>query len=317
LTFHFGQPLNIHSILKLVLNTNLLGFFLCFLILSTLLSYHAFSEKAHAPDNKRNCNCVVFRLDDIPYDAPIYDKSRIGIDLAVMNVFIEKNQPLSLALVMHYIDRDPILLKKIKDEYNKGLFELALHGWNHADYSNLSETQQQDLLGKANKKMQNLFGKPSSIFIPPYTEFNNYTIDAMKKLGINLFSSVVGEDNYTYFLQNQTRMPDSIYHLPQMATFEKWQGPIPIRIPINDILKNVETNVAKYGYAIITLHPQSFVKFKEGLQTDKNATAEFRKVQTGPQVVDEHQINNLKTLLDSIQAKNLRITSFSKLVGAH
>jgi peptidoglycan/xylan/chitin deacetylase (PgdA/CDA1 family) len=260
---------------------------------------------------------VVFRLDDIPYDLPIYDKSRINIDLAVMNVFIERNQPLSLALVMHFIDRNPILLKNIKEGYNKGLFELALHGWNHVDYSNLSEVQQQDSLSKANKKMQKLFGEPSNIFIAPYTLFNDSTLTAMKKLGISIFSSEVGTDNYTYFLQNQTRKHGEIYHLPQMASFETWKGQIPVRIPLEHILKDVDTNVAKYGYAIITLHPQSFVKYKEGLENDQNATSEFRKVQKGVQVVDEHQIDNLRTLIQSIIDRNLRITGFSKLVENH
>jgi len=258
---------------------------------------------------------VVFRLDDVPYDRPIYDESRINIDLAVMNVFIERNQPLSLALVMHFIDRNPVLLKNIKDGYNKGLFELALHGWDHADYSNLTEREQEHSLSKANKKMQQLFGKPSSIFIPPYTLFNHSTLPAMKKLGISIFSSEVGTDNYTYFLQNQTRKHDHIYHLPQMASFETWKDEIPVRIPIKQILKDVDTNIAKYGYAIITLHPQSFVKFKEGLQNDQNASSEFRKVQRGVQVLDEHQIDNLQALIESILAKNLRITSFSNLVG--
>jgi hypothetical protein len=100
-----------------------------------------------------------------------------------------------------------------------------------------------------------------------------------------------------------------------MVSFETWKDAIPVRIPIKQILKDVDSNIAKYGYAIITLHPQSFVKFKEGLHNDQNASSEFRKVQRGMQVLDQHQIDNLQVLIESILAKNLRITSFSKLVG--
>ena len=301
--------------MNLLLTRKLLGFSICFLLLLTLLTYPTFPEKGYARDNNRHCNCVVFRLDDIPYDLPIYDESRINIDLAIMNVFIERDQPLSLGLVMHFIDRNPILLKNIMDGNNKGIFELALHGWDHVDYSKLSEVKQQHSLSKANKKMQQLFGKPSNIFISPYTLFNNSTLAAMKKLGISIFSSEVGTDNFTYFLQNQTTKHHQIYHLPQMASFETWKGQIPVRIPIKQILKDVDSNIAKYGYAIITLHPQSFVKFKEGLQNDQNATLEFSKIQRGVQVLDEQQIDNLQALIESILNKNLRITSFSKLVG--
>jgi hypothetical protein len=46
-----------------------------------------------------------------------------------------------------------------------------------------------DSLYKANMKMQNLFGKPSSVFIPPYNQFDNSTLDAMRQLGIKIISA--------------------------------------------------------------------------------------------------------------------------------
>lgn len=287
-----------------------------FLVLILFSSYHFF-QQGNAFKAIHSCNCVVFRLDDIPYDdAQVYDnESRINIDLAVMNVFITKNQSVSLGLVMHFIDLHSILLKNVLDGYSKGLFELALHGWDHVDYSNLSEIEQEASLRKANEKMVNLFGKPSTIFIPPYNLFNVTTLDAMKKLGITIISSSTQDDtDYDYFIPNKTSKQDQIYHMPQMTSFETFQGEIPIRIPVKKILKDIDYNIEKYGYAIIILHPQSFMKIKKGLQNDQNAFSEYREILKRTEVIDKHQIDRLEFLIQSILAKDIRITSFSKLL---
>ena len=60
---------------------------------------------------------------------------------------------------------------KVMEGYKKGSFELALHGWDHVDYNNLSENAQQESLSLANGKMTDIFGGPSQIFIPPYNSF--------------------------------------------------------------------------------------------------------------------------------------------------
>lgn len=289
------------------------------LLVINLFPYSYFPRDGYGFNTTQHCNCVVFRIDDIPYDDPgVYDEnSRINIDIAIMNVFASKNQDVSLALVMHLIDLHPILLKSIQDGHRKGLFELALHGWDHVDYSNLSGTIQEDSLLKANKKMENLFGKPSSIFIPPFYSYNNNTIDAMKRLGIRIISASHGSDiGYDeYSLLNKTKNTGLIYHLPQSAGFETFQGEIPVRTSIKQMLKDVESNIAKNGYAIITIHPQSFMKFKEGLENDEKAFSEYRKILKRTEALDKHQIDRLEDLIDKLLAKGVRITSFSKIAG--
>jgi peptidoglycan/xylan/chitin deacetylase (PgdA/CDA1 family) len=273
-------------------------------------------QEGNAYNVTNRCNCVVFRLDDIPYDDPsVYDESRINIDLEVMNVFVTKNQSVSLALVMHSIDAHPILIKNISDGRNRGLFELVLHGWDHVDYSKLSEQEQVDSLAKANKKMEYLFGGASTIFVPPYNLFSTTTLDAMKRLGLTIISSSIEDDkDFQFFSPNKTKNNGQIYHLPQSASFETFQGEIPVRTPINEILKDVDKNIAKYGYAIITIHPQSFMKFKKGLENDVNAFSEYRDILRKTEEIDKLQIEGLETLINSILAKNIQITSFSKIV---
>ena len=106
-----------------------------------------------------------------------------------MDLFISKNQSLSLGLIMHAVGNDSKITNKVREGYQKGLFELALHGWDHIDYTKLSEQKQRDTLQMANEKMRYLFGITSRIFMPPYDPFNNDTLKAMSQQGIQILSS--------------------------------------------------------------------------------------------------------------------------------
>jgi peptidoglycan/xylan/chitin deacetylase (PgdA/CDA1 family) len=256
------------------------------------------------------CNCVIFRLDDIPYDLATYDETRIDIDLAVMGVFHKKNQSLTLGLVLRYLELHPKLLEFILQGYRRGTFELALHGWDHEDYSKLSQVDQERYLLRAKTKFDQLFGNSSTIFIPPYNMFNRFTINAMKKLRIKIISSSVYSDYHLFFMVNQTKkvsQDNHICHLPEMVSFETFEGTKPIRIPLAQIVSDVEHCLSKYGYAIITLHPQSFAKFT-GTKSDDLSLKES--------TIDIDQINRLNSLIEKLLDSNIRITSFSKLVGS-
>ena len=90
-----------------------------------------------------------------------------------MDIFLSKNQSLSLGLIMNGTGEDLKIIDKVKEGYQKGLFELAIHGFDHINYSKLSEENQLVSLQNANKKMETIFGKPSKIFLPPFDQFNN------------------------------------------------------------------------------------------------------------------------------------------------
>src|SRR5919109_1501726 len=132
---------------------------------------------------------------------------------------------------MHILGNDSSMINKVRSGYQKGLYELALHGWDHVDYSKLSEQQQQYSLQEANEKMKYLFGSRSKIFIAPYDPFNNDTLEAMSRLGIPILSSmeyvedtfdqnrsifVPGGKSDNYHTGNQT-----IYHIPGTIPFRQ------------------------------------------------------------------------------------------------
>ncbi|HXS59301.1 MAG TPA: polysaccharide deacetylase family protein [Candidatus Sulfopaludibacter sp.] len=225
-----------------------------------------------------------------------------------MNLFLSKKESLTLGLIMHKIGNDSKIIDKIKSGYNKGLFELALHGWDHEDFSKLKEQEQQNLLQNANNKMEVLFGKKSEIFIPPYDPFNNDTIKAMNQIGIPIISSLNYEENNfdnksifnsKYNIQNEKIKINNILHIPGTIEFRTYINNSWHKEPLDNISNAITNNLNHYGYAVIVLHPQDFLKIdKKG-----NLSKEF----------DINSINDLSFLLDNLKAKKIPVVSFNKL----
>src|SRR5918912_3257540 len=128
------------------------------------------------------CNCVVFRMGDVQ---DYWIKSG---QLTPMDLFLSGNHSLTLGIIMGAIGNDSDIVNKVRDGSQRGLFELAIHGWNHTDYTKLSEEKQRSSLYDANRKMVELFGKASQIFIPPYDQFNSDTLTAMSQVDLNLIT---------------------------------------------------------------------------------------------------------------------------------
>jgi YVTN family beta-propeller protein len=262
------------------------------------------------------CNCVIFRFDDVQ-DHFVYPAQ-----LAVMDLFIMKNQSLSLGIIMNKIGDDPRVVEKIAEGDKKGLFELVLHGWDHDQndvYSKLTLAEQKQLLSKANAKMKVMFGSAVPVFIPPSNAFNEDTLAAMEDLGIQVLSSEVDVDKYSRYStienaanQQENGTKDSshefaVLHIPATTAFKSkdeiqetsgikdW-----VKIPVSRILNDVESDIAKYGYAVIMLHPQDFVKIEGG---------KFTKI---PDPVEMH---DLAFIMDRLSEKGIRTASFTELVG--
>ena len=126
---------------------------------------------------------------------------------------------------------------------------------------------------------------------------------------IKIISSSLYSDYHRYLVVNQTRERSQdfrIFHLPEMTSFEMFQGVKPIRIPIEKIISNVERYILKYGYAVITLHPQSFIKFTEG----KSPELSLKQCN-----LDMKQIYELDDLIKNILGRNMQIKSFSEVTG--
>ncbi|MBD0361060.1 MAG: DUF3380 domain-containing protein, partial [Nitrososphaeraceae archaeon] len=208
------------------------------------------------------------------------------------------------------VGNDPKILNKIRDGSSRGgLFELAINGWNHTDYTILSQKEQENSLNLSNQKMRMLFGNTSDIFMPPEGSFNTATINAMNTLDLKILNSpMYAEDNFnqgkSIFIADSkiaNKANEGVFHLPSTISFkdhlvDKW-----IKNSVENILSNITQNLEEYGYAVIALSPQDFMKVDaNGRLTD---------------TVNEDEVKDLSRLIDSILSRNIKITSFSKIAG--
>jgi peptidoglycan/xylan/chitin deacetylase (PgdA/CDA1 family) len=265
---------------------------------------NTFTNSSSTTMPSSSCHCVIFRL------SGIQDYFAHNAQLAIMDLFLKRNQSLSLGMIMNSIGNDTGVVEKIVEGRKKGIFELAINGWNYTDYSKLTEEEQKNSLSKANEKMQVLFGRLSNIFIPPYGTFENSTLKAMHQLGMKVLSSSVTLDKNQYFIADGNNSivaarkhngTNQIYHMPAMTSFNTYNNTAETtKVPIDKVIRDIGHSVSKYGYAVINLDPQFFLINKRGIiSADLN----------------EQEINNLSNLIEYLISKNIHITTFSKVTG--
>jgi peptidoglycan/xylan/chitin deacetylase (PgdA/CDA1 family) len=248
------------------------------------------------------CNCVVIRMDDVQ------DYWLNSVQVALMNLFESKNQSLSLGLIMHYVGNDSKIVNKVNQALSRGLFELDIRGWDHVNYTKMTENDQKNSLAKANLRMQHLFRTKSLVFIPPLDVFNNDTLKAMHALGLRIISSAQYEEksfnqNRSVFVSNNNlnkTKSTMIYHLPSTSFFKVFDKGKWVKTPLNDIMGNVTRNIKLYGYAVIVIHTQDFARYVNGVFINS---------------VDESQMVDLSRLIDSLTSEGIHIVPFHKVVG--
>ncbi|MDQ3851595.1 MAG: polysaccharide deacetylase family protein [Thermoproteota archaeon] len=229
--------------------------------------------------------------------------------LAAMNQFTTRNQSLTTGIIMDIIGNDSSIVNKVKQGIDSGLFELAVHGWNHTEYAKLSEEEQRNSMNDSNRKMRELFGNASDIFIPPLDSFNQDTIDAMEQVGmdiINANESSIDElqlrsDNESQALSSVAIQSKNISYIPSTIAFKDYYGGQYIQNSVEDIFNNVTQSISRSGYAVIVFHPQDFMKI------DANGTITNE--------LDENPMRELSRLIDLVLSNNIHIGSFSEIIG--
>ena len=249
--------------------------------------------------NNSTCNCVVFRFDDIQ------DRFLNKSQLAVMDLFLHKNQTLSLALISNHLGNDSSIINKVRSGYETGNLELDSHGWNHENFTKLDGRAQLELLREANQKIYELFGTRPVVFIPPSFDFDNSTLQAMTKTDMRIISSYTrfyDQRNESFLItslnNSDAGRSDKIVHLPSTLEYSFFENMKWIERPTSDVLDDIDRSISKYGYAVVNTHPQEFANLQDGNIINS---------------VNMTKINNLAHLLDSLASSKIKITDFYTL----
>jgi peptidoglycan/xylan/chitin deacetylase (PgdA/CDA1 family) len=243
-----------------------------------------------------NCNCVVFRMDDIQ------DYWISAGQLAVMDQFTSRNQSLTLGIIVDSIGEDTDIIDNVKGGVDSGLFELAVHGWNHEDYTTLSEEKQRNSLKESNTKMITLFGNTSEVFIPPFNAFNDDSVNAMSQVDMKILSAGTSSFNELQLRgSNNNNNELGIYYVPVTIFLKDHYGDEYIRNSIQSIFDNVTQSINAYGYAVIVIHPQDLmVADANGDPTD---------------TLNVKEVTYLSRLIDLILSSDIQLGSLSKIIA--
>ena len=236
-----------------------------------------------------NCNCVAFRLDDIQ------DYWLNNAQIEIMKIFDSRELPLTIGIIGNLIGEDPEIISYLKQEIPKNRLEIANHGWNHEHFKEFDEETQSLLIQQTNKKLGEMFDVKPTVFIPPFNEFNNGTINAMKKNNITHFSSSTELSTPPFPMTNS-----ELYHFPEAAHTGKLAPSSTLFVPINHklTLSQIQKSISDHGFAVVMMHPQEFSIMENGDHSNK---------------INWNHIRELELLLDRIQIQGLHIVTISKI----
>jgi len=192
---------------------------------------------------------VAIRIDDVQ------DYFLDEVQSEVLGVFLSSNVRVSLAVIPGCFGNDSRVVSVVREGVNRGLFEIAVHGWMHENFSRLSYEDQFELMSKSVERLKTIF--PSTeigTFVPPWNSINNDTLRAAEKVGFRIVSSTL--ENNPYFRESDLK------HLPENVETaflkdEKW-----VKNSVEDIREQTQNSVSKYGYAVLLVHPQQFAKYE-------------------------------------------------------
>jgi hypothetical protein len=276
---------------------------------ATILGSISTPSYAYSP-----CSCVIFVMDDVN------DSTYRKVQIATMDYFLDRNLPFTAGIIVRELANSSNLdvFHKLEEGVDRGLFEIAIHGYRHVNHAALTKEEQLNDVSFAKGKLEYLFGKRADIFIPPGSEFNLHTIEAMADLNITLFSSSQrSEQTISNPYKSQTllvvtnnsklqvsKISDEkplVYHAPFSVSF-LWlqrQGLFGEEL-LEESLRLIDESIATYGFAQVRLHPPDFaqVNATSGKSIDELDTIRFQ---------------DLTQLIDSLERRNIKIASFSDI----
>ena len=213
--------------------------FLILLVLSINIPTHSALDKG-----------VAFRMDDVQ------DTFLKTEQLTILNLFLDEEIPLTIGVITGYFGDDFELVNALKESYDAGLLEFAVHGFGNENLTQLNYDEQKNLISNGLNALRAVFEDLELVtFIPPMQEFNQDTILACIEYGLKILSSDLTRDLPPW--------DTSIRHLPQTVDSASYYDERFHEVDPNVTVTNIQSSIDTYGYAIVTLHPQQFAVFDE------------------------------------------------------
>ncbi len=237
-----------------------------------------------------SCNCVAFRFDDVQ------DYWLNDVQIAYVNTFVEKNIPLTVGIIADSFGNDQKITNAIKDATSKNKLEIASQGVGNAPFTDFSKQEQDNLLKQSIVEILNSVGVRPQIFVPPQNKYNDETKQVLiENKFTHISSNILLGESPPFPLKGET-----LYKFPETATTGKYslEQNLFIGLPSNDTYSDTINSLKKYGFAVITSHPQEFAIIQNGTYTNQ---------------INKEQINELGSLIQKLQSDGIKIVSIGKI----
>ena len=206
------------------------------------------SSQALFPVGER---AVVIRIDDVQdYGEPsLYARP----EKALLQYHIDHGIPAMLSVIPTRFGLDPQLVDQAKEGLTQEIFTIAIHGWHHASFANLSRSAQVSEIQYGKNKLDQILDANVLAFVPPFNEFNQDTIYAVKTDGLTLISSSV-------YAGDIPRKEDGIAYLPQtVTTATVVQNDTWALSSFESVTQEIRNSWDLYGVAVIVVHPRQLI----------------------------------------------------------
>ncbi|SHO47539.1 conserved exported hypothetical protein [Nitrosotalea sinensis] len=261
---------------------------------------HTPSPTSTSQKSKTDCNCIVFRLDNIQ------DYWLDDVQIKIIDSFVSKDIGITAGIIGNTFGNDTKIISYLKSETNTGNIDAAINGWNFEDFTTLTKNQQTDLLRESRSKISHIIGISPIVFIPPYGKANNDTLYAM------------GDNNVTVISGSELQIPQDLAGkissyptsvFPNIVTQNNNQS------TVNDkMLSSIDNSIQTNGYAIISLNFQDYAMTNGTIKID---TPDMEKIQNLEKIIDEirnrgYQISTIKKLSSLSENQNSTVSSIYK-----
>jgi len=201
-----------------------------------------------------SCECISFRLDDVQ------DYWLVDTQIQLINLFEEKNLPLSVGVIGGLIGLDERITSILEKNIQSNNIEIINHSWNNDPLTTVDDNTKEKYIVDTNNRIYEVFGVTPTSFIPPENKYDKVSIEILKRNGFMHLSAHFDENSYP-------RIDEDRFYISPAITESATLAADDITWKINDketIKEKVIQSVKEHGYAIIMMHPQEFSLNEKG-----------------------------------------------------